>query len=276
MHTNPEVLALVALGESAAATPEDLDHIAQCPACGQEVDELCRLSRVGRTISQHYTLEVPSPQVWERIRSQLGFSDTFSSALVPPATARVPTAGQPSPPPPAQAARTQSETAPAVAAPPAPITYRPDLPPRRSRRTRVGLVLAVVIALVAGVGGTLAWQRLRPLGETVVASTTLAALPDWTGASGEATLERDASGRQVLVVTMATPRPVDGIQQVWLIDREVATMIPIGQLTSPVQSFTLAGDVDVTRFPVVDISVEPPDGDLTHSGNSIVRGTLAR
>jgi hypothetical protein len=84
MHTDPEILALVALGEREAATPTDLDHIAHCTACERELAELGHLSQVGRTISDHVTLETPDPLVWDRIRAQLGFSDNFTSDLVPP------------------------------------------------------------------------------------------------------------------------------------------------------------------------------------------------
>jgi hypothetical protein len=260
MHTDPEVLALVALGERDAATPEELDHIAHCDSCGRDVDELEHLTSVGRTISDHFTLETPSPEVWNRIRVQLGFQDDFSSELVPP------------PVPHHRAASSPATPSPVIAAPPPDHAERAAQP--RRRRRIVSLALAAVLALLAGVGGTLAWQQLRPFSETVLASTALDALPDWTGATGKATLEEDAAGRKVLVVTMVTPRPVDGIQQVWLIDRDVAGMIPVGQLTAPVQRFPLAADVDVSRFPVVDISVEAPDGDAQHSGDSIVRGTL--
>lgn len=34
-------------------------------------------------------------------------------------------------------------------------------------------------------------------------------------------------------------------------------------------------DIDVDQFPIVDVSVEPGDGNPVHSGNSILRGTLA-
>lgn len=265
MHTNPEVLALVALGEPDAASASELSHIEECETCGREVSELGNLTRVGRTISDHFTLETPSPQVWDRIRDQLGFSDEFSSDLVPPAAMPDGSTSTPTSP-------TVVATPPTDSVTPADREH-PDVPPRRRRRV-LSLVLAAVLALLAGVVGTLTWQQLRPLSETVLASTPLDALPDWTGATGEAKLEEDATGRKVLVVSMVTPRPVDGIQQVWLIDRDVAGMIPIGQLTSPVQRFPLAADVDVSRFPVVDVSVQRPDGTVQHSGNSIVRGVL--
>lgn len=269
MHTNPEILALVALGERDAASADELNHIDHCEICGQEVTDLGNLTRVGRTISDHFTLETPSPQVWDRIRDQLGFSDEFSSDLVPPATkADGPSAVS------APTAAPNSSTA--DAAPPDGASVTPerlDLPPRRQRRI-LSLALAAGLALLAGVVGTLTWQQLRPLDQTVLTSTALDALPDWTGATGEATLEEDASGRKVLVVSMETPRPVDGIQQVWLIDREQSSMLQVGWLTAPVDRFTLPTDLDISRFPVVDVSVEQPDGNLQHSGDSIVRGTL--
>ena len=83
MHTNPEVLALVALGEQEAASSEDLDHIAHCPSCERELSELGHLSQVSRTISDHFTLETPSPAVWNRIRDQLGFGSKTTEVNVP-------------------------------------------------------------------------------------------------------------------------------------------------------------------------------------------------
>ncbi len=40
-------------------------------------------------------------------------------------------------------------------------------------------------------------------------------------------------------------------------------------------AFPLPPSVDVAEFPVVDISLEPVDGNPAHCGDSIVRGTLA-
>jgi hypothetical protein len=247
MHTNPEVLALVALGERGAATPADLDHIAHCESCGREVTELGHLTQVGRSISDHFTLETPSPEVWDRIRTQLGFGADFSSNLVPP---------------------------PSATAAPVSTYGATTAPPRRHRRTALALVVADVLALLAGVGGTLAWQGLRPLTDTVIASTALEASPGWRGATGNATLEEDPTGRKILVVSMVTPRPVDGMQAVWLIDRDRSSMTQVGFLTAPVQRYPLPKAFDISRYPVVDISVEQPDGDLAHSGDSIVGGTL--
>jgi hypothetical protein len=269
MHTNPEVLALVALGERDAASAEELDHIARCAACGQEVTDLGHLSQVGRTISDHFTLETPSPEVWDRIRAQLGFDPEFSSDLVP-APDLVPPDDLSSltpltPTRPLSVVRSTGDDE-------VPGPERLDQP-RPNRRRVLSLALAAVLALLAGIGGTLAWQHYADK-DTVVSSAPLQALPAWSGAQGTATLEEDAAGNKVLVISMVTPRPVDGIQQVWLADATATDMTPIGPLSQPAQRFPLPKDLDVSRFPVIDISVQQPGGDPAHSGNSIVRGTL--
>ena len=137
----------------------------------------------------------------------------------------------------------------------------------------LSLALAAGLALLAGIGGTLAWQQFTS-NDTVISSAPLEPLPAWSGAAGVATLEEDAAGNKILVITMETPRPVDGIQQVWLADSTATKMTPIGPLSQPGQRFVLPEDLDVSRFPLIDISVQQPGGDPAHSGNSIVRGTL--
>ena len=272
MHTDPEVLALVALGEQGAATPEDLEHIAHCTVCGHEITELGHLAGVGRTISDHFTLETPSPEVWDRIRAELGIGHDFSSPLIPPPADRnvepgLPRAASLHLVPDADRADDRPESARTGAT-------RTDAPGRRRSGRLVSLALAAVLALIVGVGGTLAWQQLRADNRTVLWTAPLSALPDWSGSIGEAKVEEGADGQRWLVVDLTTPRPVDGIRQVWLMDREADAMVPVGQLTGSSGVWTLDVAIDVDRFPVVDVSDEPPDGQVTHSGESIVRGTL--
>jgi hypothetical protein len=67
--------------------------------------------------------------------------------------------------------------------------------------------------------------------------------------------------------------------EIWMIeadgDGNVVDIVALG-LVDPDDptSFTLPDDVDPARFSVVDISIEPRDGDDTHSGRSILRGQL--
>ena len=51
-------------------------------------------------------------------------------------------------------------------------------------------------------------------------------------------------------------------------------MVPVGVARAGTVSFELTVCLDLGRFPIVDVSVEPLDGDPTHSGVSVVRGVL--
>jgi len=261
MHTNPEVLALLALGDQSAASQDDQDHIAGCEVCSAEVAELAHLAGVGRSTDAQMRIESPSPEVWRRIATELGLEES-----APAVTPSQPTTNDAHP--------TPVTIEPTAAAPVvAPTAIESASNRRRRRRHLLASAVAAVLALVVGVGAGIAWERRTPP-ETVVAQADLGALPDWLGAKGQATLERDSAGNQVLVVTVQTPRPVAGLQEVWLIDPSVKGMQSIGLLTQPTQRFQLPAGLDVTEFPIVDVSAEPPNGVPSHSGDSIVRGTL--
>lgn len=58
------------------------------------------------------------------------------------------------------------------------------------------------------------------------------------------------------------------------IDREVVDMVPLGVVRPGTQTVALPAALDLARFPLVDVSVEPLDGDPTHSGVSVARGEL--
>ena len=51
-------------------------------------------------------------------------------------------------------------------------------------------------------------------------------------------------------------------------------MVPLGVARPGTQTFELPADLDLGEFPIVDVSVEPLDGDPTHSGVSVARGEL--
>ena len=259
MHTNPEILALLALGDQSAANQHDRDHIAGCEVCSAEVAELAHLAGVGRSTDAQMRIESPSPEVWRRIATELGLEESASAV-----TPSQPTANDAHPTP-----ATIEPNAPTPVAAPTPIGSAHN----RRRRHILASAVAAALALIVGVAGGIAWERRMPP-ETVVAQADLGALPDWAGARGHATLERDSAGNQVLVVTVQTPRAVDGLQEVWLIDPSVKGMQSIGLLTQPTQRFQLPAGLNVTQFPIVDVSAEPPNGVPAHSGDSIVRGTL--
>ena len=67
----------------------------------------------------------------------------------------------------------------------------------------------------------------------------------------------------------------DGFYEVWLLAPDSSSMISVGMLDASERGkFPLPAGIDLAAFPVVDISLERFDGDVTHSADSILRGTL--
>ena len=90
----------------------------------------------------------------------------------------------------------------------------------------------------------------------------------------EARVVETADGRRLdLSLPDGLPAPA-GFYEVWLIDPDVEGMVSLGPARSD-GTYAVPSDLDVTAFPIVDVSVEPPDGNPTHSGVSVLRGTLS-
>lgn len=69
-HVDPEVLALLALGEN-AADAADHDHLASCDACRSELDNLAHAAQVGRSTLGAGQLLEPHPRVWSAITDEV-------------------------------------------------------------------------------------------------------------------------------------------------------------------------------------------------------------
>jgi hypothetical protein len=154
--------------------------------------------------------------------------------------------------------------------------------PRRAGGFRSGAVLlvaaaALVVGVVAGVAGE---RLLGPADETgttasprVLTGVTLDSLPQAPSAGGKAEVVQTANGRR-LDVEVNRLGAAQGFYEVWLIDRDVKRMVPVGILRGGSGQFDLPDGVDLETYPLVDISEEPLDGNPTHSGTSVLRGTL--
>jgi anti-sigma-K factor RskA len=62
---------------------------------------------------------------------------------------------------------------------------------------------------------------------------------------------------------------------VWLLDAAGKRLVSLGLLDGSTATFAVPPQVDLADYPVVDVSLEPADGDPAHSGDSVVRGTLS-
>lgn len=262
MHTNPETLALLALGED-VATVDERQHVVACPDCSHELLELERLTDLGRTAGEESGLTRPSPQVWDQVRAELGFTGDPLLAPSPLPVGPIMT-------------RTVSPNG------PEPAGHRDDdstvvpIKPRQERRSRSIRLMAVAaaLALVAGVGIGLGIERLRQPSETVVATGELVAFPDWAGSGGTAVVEKDGNGKRTLVVKLTTSRPGDDLT-VWLMDPSNGKLKTMGSIVGGFGRYEIAPGLSLKDFPAVDVSDEPlNDGNPAHSGNTVVRGNL--
>ncbi len=141
-------------------------------------------------------------------------------------------------------------------------------------RARAGwFALAAAVGILLGSLGTIvALDQQNPA--PTIAQAELEPLPG-KDARGVAQVRQTADGPVLLVDVPDLPQP-DGYYEVWMLSPEADSMVSVGVLgAGAVNEFPLPVGMDMTAFPVVDISVEQFDGDVTHSADSVVRGTLA-
>ncbi|OIH93720.1 anti-sigma factor [Curtobacterium sp. MCBA15_001] len=251
-HIDEETLALLAIGDTGPSGAQ-ADHLAACPACRDELEDLRRVVSVARS-AEGVALERPAPAVWDRIATDLGFDTRVTSEQ----------AVEPVP----------------AAAPPTPTPASSNVARRwrgRVRHRTVALLTAGVgvLALVAGTGLGVVIADGGPSG-TVLSRTALDALPGWNGAAGTAELERDGDGQLTLVVDL-DHRATEGrapLREVWMMRSDLRGLVSVGFLDGDTGRFVVPSGVDPSRYPVVDVSAEADDGDPQHSGDSVVRGTL--
>jgi anti-sigma-K factor RskA len=107
-----------------------------------------------------------------------------------------------------------------------------------------------------------------------VAAASLDPLDD-SDATGEARVVERPDGSRVLAIDLSAADPDDGFYEVWLIDEAVQDMYSLGVVQGGGEvTLEVPPGVDLTEFPVVDVSVEPLDGNPGHSGVSVARGVL--
>jgi hypothetical protein len=131
----------------------------------------------------------------------------------------------------------------------------------------VGAAAAVVIAifgLVAAIGGG--------NDADLVASSVLERLQGET-AEGTADLVDEDGSLRLQLDTSGLDEDGDTFLEVWMIDPTVSELVSLGPLRSD-GTYDLPPGMDAAAFPIVDVSIEPLNGDPTHSGNSILRGQL--
>ena len=240
-HLDPDRLADRALGTDDPLTAAEQNHLAGCAECRDELAELSRIAELSRNPEHVAHQLVPTEAMWQSIQVQL--------ATETPATTE-------------------------AAAEPAPSSPTVTELPRRTPRPRSWLLLAAaaVVGLIIGVGVTTVAVRDRV---EVTSSTALNALPGQTG-QGTAELVND-QGRPELRVQIDAPPTPDRYKEVWLINTDGQRMYTLGVLPDDGRaSYPLPPELagQLQNFPIVDVSIEPYDGNPAHSRESQVRGIL--
>jgi anti-sigma-K factor RskA len=240
-HLDPDRLADRALGTDDPLTAAEQSHLAGCAECRDELAELSRIVELGRNPERVAHQLVPTEAMWQSIQVQL-------------------------------ATETPAKTE--AAAEPAPSSPTVTELPRRTPRPRSWLLVAAaaVVGLIIGVGVTTVAVRDRV---EVTSSTALEALPGQTG-QGTAELVNDR-GRPELRVQIDAPPTPDRYREVWLINTDGQRMYTLGVLPDDGRaSYPLPPELagQLQNFPIVDVSIEPYDGNPAHSRKSQVRGIL--
>lgn len=235
LHLDDELIALLALGERPGTPEENAATDRHLASCGLCRSEVDELAAIARTASR---TEGDGPIV----EPPAAVWESITREL-----------------------GTEQTAAPVV-----------DLDRRRARR-RPWLPVAAAACVGALVGGGVMYAatstQRTTTPTTVVAAASLEPLAGST-ARGSVQVVSTGAGAKVAVDVSGLARP-DGFYEVWLLDKEGTKLIALGVLDGTDKGeFAMPPGVSMTDFPVVDVSLEPSDGDPNHSHQSLVRGTL--
>ena len=261
-HLEQDSLALRALGEPVGAAAEA--HLEACEACQAALSELTAVTvRAARASAEDRDLPPAPGHLWEGIAEGAGLAD---AARDDEAARGEATHGDEA---------THDEAAPGEDAAEGRAAHGgAEVIPlhRGTRRAGLGVIAAGIIALA--LVGAISLLPVETTEEPTVrvATAELDALDERSEPARAVLAERD--GRLVLAFDELRLPEADGYYELWLIDADVDGMVSLGPLTDG-ETVALPEGLDPAEFPIVDVSLEPFDGDPTHSGDSLLRGELA-
>lgn len=256
MSVDPEDLAVAALRRD--GDPTAIGDIADRAG----LDALRRVVSIGRALTSHDTaLHDPPPDLWSRIAGEAFADPADGSGEGPSGDGGRPTAPTLVAAPDSRRSASGGEVV--------------DLASRRARRRTLLGAVAASLVLIVGIGALVVSQGSEPRNE-LVASADLSLLAG--GGSGSAELVEKDDGLHLLVdVSGLEPAQAADFYELWLIAPDFGDMESMTRFDRSTDAIDvrLPEGMDPEEFPVVDISEEVDDGDDTHSGLSILRGSLA-
>lgn len=221
------------------------------------IDRIHRI--VGEMDDEDYALLDPPPELWARIAAAAEVDETASG------NGELRPAGE--------AGGTTTAIDPEALATVVPLAQRR----RRMNRSIVIAVAASVFLLV--LTGVLLTRGGSSPDPELVATATLEPVDGPGGVEGveataDARLVTDGDDRRlVLSARDMSAAPVDHHYELWLLDPDTGEPVSLGAMSGSV-SVPVPADIDLDAFEVVDVSIQA-DGQVEHSGESVLRGTLA-
>lgn len=227
------------------------------------------------------SLDAPPPDLWGRIAGALDGSEPALPELTPPpphlwdriADEVKALGGQPEAPAPAPPAPASAEPASmGPAAPTAPVVSL--LARRRTRFVLAAAAVAAVLLLVVGVAVNL--RRNTGATTEVVAQAVLTGegLDPGGSSTGSARLvQSDGVWKVDISADDLPPLAPDTFYEAWLLSSTPGKLQSLGTLDGD-GGFVVPAGLDLEAFPLVDVSIEPLDGNPAHSTKSVLRGRL--
>ena len=212
----------------------DSSHLAQCSKCQSELDELRAVVGTARSLTDDHRPVAPPESVWAGIESAIATPTPLAK----------------------QEAQAAAST---------------------PRRGAGWYALAASVGVIIGGLGTFVVMNTSTTSQeqsvNIIAQASLEPLGDVEQPAQAAIQQVD--GKDVLVVQASGLPTTDGYYEVWLLAPDASSMISVGMLDATEGgTFPLPAGIDLNSFPVVDISLEHYDGDVTHSADSVLRGSL--
>lgn len=246
-HLDDELLAQWAL-DGRPADAAAADHLQLCDRCRTSLAELQSVVAISNELPM---LEQPEDSVWQRIVDEVG-ADGATHDLTAPESAEGADRSR------ADETRLGSGARPRF----------------RGPTLALAACIAALLGVGAGIVGTLLITRDdkpdQPVAEVAV---KLAPLAGKTG-DGNADLIRESTGTR-LKVDASGLVTTSGYYEVWLINVDGKRMVSLGVLNPTTGgTFQVPADLTAQGYRIVDVSLEPDDGNPVHSLNSIIRGTL--
>ncbi len=251
-HLTNDALADISDPRSAAVPTEHTLHLDQCAQCQAALTDI---ERVIAALQVPNVVEEPPPGLWDRIATDLDDElDTAASE-----STSIPSDGG-------------EETAATVH------QLRSPTEPRGAPWWGV-FAAAAVGAIIGGVGiaailnqGTS--QDDPPVAASPVGGANLepVAADDFTGTADM--VQHDDGSMELTIEISDAPDPADGYFEVWLRDDEASQLISLGAVTHDSTTLQVPAGIDLSEYPVVDVSHEHFDGDPGHSGVTLAAGPM--